>query len=131
MRVFHAFFILATLLAAPRPALTHADDPRIVIEKLTENLELPTGFAFMPDGRILILEKAGRVKLWKDGVLYGRPALDIRDQVNDFVDRGLLGVAVDPAFARNGYVYLAYVYDPDGTFADRVNYEMEIGRAHV
>jgi glucose/arabinose dehydrogenase len=82
-----------------------------VIETLTENLELPTGFAFVPDGRIFIIEKAGRVKIWKDGVLYGQPLIDLRDEVNDSIDRGLIGIAVDPKFVSNGYIYLSYVAD--------------------
>ncbi len=119
MRIVHAVLLAAALVIAfPAAPVSSADDPRVVVEKLTENLELPTGFAFAPDGRIFILEKAGRVKIWNDGMLYGRPALDIREQVNDFVDRGLIGIAVDPNFARNGYVYLSYVYDPPGAERD-------------
>ncbi len=67
---------------------------------------------------MFIAEKAGRVKTWKDGVLYGQPLIDIRDEVADFNDRGLLGIAVDPDFTRNGFVYLAYIYDPPGAERD-------------
>jgi glucose/arabinose dehydrogenase len=122
-------FLLAliSLLALAAPAPVHAaDDPRFVVEKLTENLELPTGLAIAPDGRIFLMEKAGRVKIWKDGVLYGRPLLDIRDEVNSFVDRGLLGIALDPQFAQNGWLYLSYVYDPPG--AERDGAEPRTGR---
>jgi glucose/arabinose dehydrogenase len=113
--VFPALALALLALAAPARA---ADDPRFVVETLTDNLELPTGLAVAPDGRIFLLEKAGRVKIWKDGVLYGRPLLDIRDEVNSFVDRGLLGIALDPQFTKNGWLYLSYVYDPPGAARD-------------
>jgi len=67
----------------------------------------PWGLAFLPDGGLLITEKhPGRLRHFKDGSLSepvaGVPASDARDQ------GGLLGVAVDPKFAENGLVYLAY-----------------------
>lgn len=88
------------------------------LDTITSNLDLPTTFAFAPDGRIFIAEKSGRVKIWKDGQLYAQPLIDIRDEVNDFVDRGLLGMAVDPDFMRNGYVYLLYAWDAPGQAKD-------------
>lgn len=71
-----------------------------------------TAFAFLPDGRILIAEKAGRIKVYKNGVLLPTPMLDIHTRVNQYEDRGLLGLAVDPDFA-NGmpHIYITYTYD--------------------
>ena len=117
-----SIFFSAFLSAPPNidalSATVVPDDPRFIVETLTENLELPTGFVIAPDGRFFILEKAGRIKIWKSGTLYGRPLLDIRDEVNSFVDRGLLGIALDPHFNTNGYIYLSYVYDPPGAERD-------------
>ena len=85
-----------------------------------DGLDQPTAFAFLPpvEGqpqRVLIAEKPGLLKLLEmtasGPVVYGRPVLDLRDEVNEFVDRGLVGLAVDPNFARNGYLYLLYSYD--------------------
>jgi glucose/arabinose dehydrogenase len=105
---------------------TAAGDPRLVLEALTDALELPTTLAFTPDGRALIAEKSGRIKIWKAGVLYGQPLLDIRDQVNDMNDRGLLGLAVDPDFMRNGFIYVSFVHDPAEVEADSA--EPRLGR---
>jgi glucose/arabinose dehydrogenase len=82
-------------------------------EVVVSGLSLPTAFAALPDGRILIAEKAGVVRLFKDGALQPAPFIDLRERVNTLFDRGLLGLAVDPAFATNGYVYLLYTYDDD------------------
>ncbi|MCY1044553.1 PQQ-dependent sugar dehydrogenase [Corallococcus sp. bb12-1] len=78
-------------------------------------LQYPTTFASLPDGRILIAEKDGVVRLFKNGVLQGVPFIDIRGRVNSHHDRGLMGLAVDPAFATNGFIYLLYTYDDDDT----------------
>jgi len=75
-------------------------------------LQKPWGLAFAPDGTLLITERPGRLRLFKDGKLSepvaGVPAVDARDQ------GGLLGLALDPAFAENGLVYLAYAEPPKG-----------------
>lgn len=84
-------------------------------EVVVSGLEYPTAFAALPDGRLLIAEKSGRVRLFKDGVLQPTPFIDLQERVNAFHDRGLLGLAVDPAFATNGFVYLLYTYDDDAT----------------
>jgi len=84
--------------------------PGFVLEEVITDLELPTGFAFAPDGRIFITEKAGVVRVWENGTLH--TFMDLRNEVNSAVDRGLLSVAVHPDFPSLPYVYLAYVYEP-------------------
>jgi glucose/arabinose dehydrogenase len=80
---------------------------------LASGLSYPTALVNLPDGRILIAEKAGVVKLYKNGVVLGTPVIDIQDRVNDFHDRGMLGLTIDPDFARNGFIYLLYTYEND------------------
>ena len=80
---------------------------------IPSGLDTPTNMAFLPDGRILILEKHGRVRVYKDGQLLPTPMIDISDRINDYFDRGLLGIAVDPDFPNNGYIYLLYTYEDD------------------
>ena len=79
---------------------------------VTAGLTLPTSFALAPDGRIFFTEKAGRVRVFHDGELLSTPFLDITSEVNDAADRGLMGIAVDPDWPSEPYIYLAYVYDP-------------------
>ncbi|MCX6021126.1 MAG: PQQ-dependent sugar dehydrogenase, partial [Chloroflexi bacterium] len=78
---------------------------------IATNVMQPTGFAFLPDGRILIAEKRGVVRVIKDGALLPAPLIDIHTQVNDHEDRGLMSIAPDADFKRNGYVYLLYTYE--------------------
>ncbi|MGH3117192.1 MAG: PQQ-dependent sugar dehydrogenase, partial [Gaiellales bacterium] len=88
-------------------------------------LSNPTGFSLLAGGGILVAEKPGIVRVWRDGVLLSTPFIDIRDRVNDYWDHGLLGIAIDPNFATNGFLYLAYTYennplDYDGTKTGRL-----------
>ncbi|MEZ4569725.1 MAG: PQQ-dependent sugar dehydrogenase [Thermomicrobiales bacterium] len=76
-------------------------------------LNFPTDFAFLPDGRVLVTEKSGIVRVAVDGSVLSTPFIDIRTQVNDYWDRGLLSIAVDPNFDSNGYVYLLFTYEHD------------------
>jgi glucose/arabinose dehydrogenase len=82
-------------------------------ETVIPGLELPTTFAFLADGRILIAEKGGVVRVVEEGRLLPQPLIDLSDRVNDYYERGLLGLAVDPQFESNGYVYLLYTYEND------------------
>ncbi|MCR5877225.1 PQQ-dependent sugar dehydrogenase [Phenylobacterium sp. J367] len=69
-------------------------------------VQKPWGLAFLPDGGLLISEKPGRLRVFKDGKLSepvaGLPTIDTRGQ------GGLLGLAIDPDYARNGLIYWSY-----------------------
>jgi len=74
--------------------------------------------AWAPDGRLFVIEKPGRLKVVAPGGTGATTILDISGRVNEFHDRGLLGLAVDSAFASNGYIYLLYTYDVSPLTAD-------------
>ena len=75
-----------------------------------------TAFGFTPDDRILITTQTGQVRVVKNGALLPDPALDLGalDRVCTNLERGLLGVAVDPGFSDSHYVYLYYT-DKNGS----------------
>jgi len=77
---------------------------------VVQNLASPTDFQWLPDGRLLVLEKDGRVRIVVGGALEVDPALDLTAQVDNFSQQGLLGIAVDPSFGSNGFVYLYYTF---------------------
>ncbi len=83
-------------------------------QNLITNLERPTAMDFAPDGRIFFTEQRGIVQVYENGQLLSQPFIDLRPQVNNVQDRGLLGIAVHPNFPVDPYVYLLYTYeDPD------------------
>jgi glucose/arabinose dehydrogenase len=106
--------VLTALFVTPLSAQITFTDTGFANEKVASGFSSPTGFVFAPDGRIFVWEKAGRVKIFKNGALLSTPFVDISGHVNTSGDRGLLGLALDPNFSTNGYVYLAYVYENGG-----------------
>ena len=71
-------------------------------------LSSPTAMAFTPDGRIFVTEQAGSIRVISvAGQLLSTPFLTLPSVRSD-EERGLLGIALDPLFASNGYVYIFY-----------------------
>ncbi|HKI06636.1 MAG TPA: PA14 domain-containing protein [Thermoanaerobaculia bacterium] len=66
----------------------------------------PTAMAFAPDGRLFVAQQGGQLRVVKNGALLPTPFVTL--SVSSDGERGLLGVAFDPAFASNGWVYLYY-----------------------
>jgi len=83
--------------------------------------DTPTGIAFLPDGRMLVCEKKGRLLLVTNGVIQSTPVWSSTSEVLDQNDRGLLDVAVDPDFASNRRIYLLYTVEPDSNGVDTDN----------
>jgi glucose/arabinose dehydrogenase len=79
---------------------------RLVVEGLVNPsfLTAPAG-----DARLFVVERAGRVRIVKDGTLLPTPFLDIRARVNSVGERGLLGMAFDPEYSQSGRFYVFYV----------------------
>jgi glucose/arabinose dehydrogenase len=62
--------------------------------------------AFAPDGRLFVCQQGGQLRVIKNGALLATPFVTLN--VNSSGERGLLGVAFDPNFASNGFVYVYY-----------------------
>lgn len=66
----------------------------------------PTVMAFAPDGRLFVAQQTGQLRVIKNGVLLAQPFISLN--VNPVGERGLLGIAFDPAFSTNNFIYLYY-----------------------
>jgi glucose/arabinose dehydrogenase len=89
---------------------------------MATGLEIPWAMAFAPDGRLFFTERPGRVRIFQNGQLLPEPALTLSD-LHTEGESGVLGMALHPSFASNGFVYIVYdVEDPNGPFARLVRY---------
>lgn len=137
---FKAPMILLVLFVfgcSPKPAGFRADqvfsttavgaDERPVrfrLETVAEGLEVPWGIAFLPDGRVLVTERRGRVRLIEGGKLRPDPVFKVPD-VEPSGESGLMDIALHPDFAANSLVYLAYAYRGDGKSVKIVRYRFD------
>jgi glucose/arabinose dehydrogenase len=102
-------FVLALVMFSQRNAPLGAADisPSGFTEALVASgLASPTAMQFAPDGRLFVAEQVGRLRVIENGVLLPTPFLTVT--VSSSGERGLLGVAFDPAFASNRFVYVYY-----------------------
>ena len=115
MAVMGAAVLAAILLVLVRPYAASAASTlpvgfreSVVFSGLTN----PTNVEFAEDGRVFVAEKSGLIKVF-DNVSDPTPTTfaDLRTNVHNFWDRGLLGLALDPNFPTNPYVYVLYTYD--------------------
>ena len=111
MRFWRAAVVVTCTAAAAVFAAVpaHAAPPSGFATSLiaSTGLDEPSGFEIAPDGRIFILERAGKVKIVKNGQLLAQPFADLPSEASG--DRGLIGIAFDPQFGvANNFVYFYY-----------------------
>jgi glucose/arabinose dehydrogenase len=113
-RIVSTAFCLAAALATGSACTGETDPPRVPVTEATairtvvaRGLEHPWGLAFLPDGRMLVSERPGRLRIvYADGrqsaPLAGVPRVDAAGQ------GGLLDVAIDPSFTANRRIWLSF-----------------------
>ena len=114
----HAFLLaVVTGLLLAGANVAHAGPPDgFALRTIVKGLASPTSFAFAPDGRVFVTDKSGLVYVFSQG--RRELFLDLRSDVNRYSDRGLLSIALDPAFEQNRRLYLLFTEelrpdDPD------------------
>lgn len=123
-RLALALLASAFLFCQPEGASAQPSPPFRAVT-VTDGLEYPWGLAFLPDGKMLVTERPGRLRLvGPDGRLDPRPIAGV-PAVAAVGQGGLLDVALHPDFARNGWVYLSYAANGPG------GYGTEVARARL
>lgn len=77
------------------------------VQTVSEGLETPWAIAFLPDGRMLVTERPGRLRMIENGKLLPEP-IGGTPAVWSHQDGGLFDVELHPDYARNGWIYLSY-----------------------
>lgn len=127
-----AWTLVATAMT-PAAAVNLPPDFELFVVGGATSFNQPVALAFAPDGRIFVAEKRGRIYIMvpdsnavdplTDYTKQSTPFLEIEDEVLNHWDRGLLGLALDPDFENNRWVYLAYMVETNaitGGQPDRV-----------
>ncbi len=102
------FFVVMTSLSCAQKSDNEINTPEEVnfeAELIVENLNIPWGMVFLPDGSMLITEKSGEIILFKDGEktnISGGPDIYQRGQ------GGLLDIELHPEYNSNGWIYISY-----------------------
>ncbi len=84
-------------------------------EVLAENLSIPWAIAFLPDGELLFTERGGKIKRLSGGIVYEVSG------VAHLGEGGLQGLAVDPNFSANGFVFVYYTTQKGASLVNRVS----------
>ena len=100
--------VVVAMAALSVPSAATAAVPAGFTDSLVASVSAPTALAFAPDGRLLVTSQSGALRVIQDGTLVGTPALDFGSGICTDSERGLLGLATDPAFAANHFIYLYY-----------------------
>jgi glucose/arabinose dehydrogenase len=98
--------LVAMLWWQAEPAHSATKVPTGFTDSLVAKVNNPTSMAMAPDGRIFVAQKGGKLRVIKNGQLLSKPFLTLTTDTQFF--RGLLGVAFDPNFSTNHYVYVFY-----------------------
>jgi glucose/arabinose dehydrogenase len=107
---------LAVLIGGMLPAISRG---QAGVEAIAGGLEIPWAIAIAPDGRIFLTERAGRIRVIRDGRLEAQPYFVVPD-VAHAGEGGLLGLALHPDFARTRFLYVYHTYLSDGRLQNRV-----------
>jgi len=109
----------ATAAATPEPTAAPTGPVAWTVETFVSGLEIPWEMRFLPDGRIFVTERPGRVRVIENGQLRPEPVATIPD-VAPVGEGGLLGMALHPDFANNHWIYFYYTYQSGGGVANKV-----------
>lgn len=105
--------LLLGVFASANAQTYRAEDHSFRVVKVVEGLEQPWSLAFLPDGRMLVTEKRGRLRVIHQGRLEPQPVAGL-PQVTVHGQGGLHDVVLHPQFEKNRFVYLAYAARGDG-----------------
>jgi len=94
------------------------DGNNVAVEVWIENLNVPWSLIFLPDGRALVSERPGRIRLISNGKLQAQPYVTV-DSAR-IGEAGLMGLAIHPKFPAEPYIYAMYTYQKEGSLRNRV-----------
>ncbi len=119
LAVVAGLYGFATVAGAVSPVSVHADVIQSQVQRfeavvLADGLQNPWGLAFLPDGRMLVTERPGRLRVFESGKGLSPPVSGV-PEVAARGQGGLLDVVLHPDYATNGWIYMSYAIPHDGS----------------
>lgn len=112
-----------TTVHTPVPKVTKdtkgTNTKQIAVEPVAEGLFVPWTIVFTSKDRALVTERDGKIRVIEDGKLRAEPLIRVIEVVSDG-EEGLMGMALDPAYTSNKYIYVCYAYAEGNTLKDKV-----------
>jgi glucose/arabinose dehydrogenase len=102
------FFVIVIFSSIPFVFAQEYPDLGVKVETIAENLDIPWSIVWDPDGTIFFTERNGNVRIIQDGIVSEKPILSLDVGGGE---GGLLGIALDPNYLENHYIYLFYTYN--------------------
>lgn len=101
------FSLLVAIAVSPLPAqeVVRSEKEKFKVEVLAEGLENPWSMVKLPDGRFLVTEKAGRLRIIENGHLLPEPVTGL-PPIQRRGEGGLLDIELHPDYAKNGWIYM-------------------------
>ena len=131
--------LLAVLLALAAPAalaVPSAEAPAwapgagVKLERVTDRVDSPVDLTSIPgDPRLFVVEQRGVIKVIANGRVLDTPFLDLTDRVSSGGERGLLGLAFHPDYAKNGWLFVDYTDKHGDTRVERYSVTRDSNRA--
>ena len=94
-------------------AAAPADSAQVTVQKLYEDLKNPWGMAWLPDGRLLVTERAGEILVFKNDKYTGQKLTGVPAVFNEG-QGGLLDIKLHPDYKKNGWIYISYAKPVEG-----------------
>lgn len=92
------------------------------IESFAENLSVPWSIVWTDKDRMLVNERPGRIRIIQNAKLQEAPLLEIKE-ISTGSEEGLMGLAIDPDYSQNKYIYISYAYGKGDLFIKVIRYK--------
>jgi glucose/arabinose dehydrogenase len=101
-------FVITIFSCIPFVFAQEYPDLGVRVETVAENLDIPWSIVWTPDGTVFFTERSGDLRVIQDGIVSEKPILSLDVGGGE---GGLLGIALDPNYSENHYIYLYYTYN--------------------
>ncbi|MBI4044981.1 MAG: PQQ-dependent sugar dehydrogenase [Candidatus Diapherotrites archaeon] len=130
--LFFAFLVFSGCVFQPVFEPDEQENPNnpsgelaLELETVAQNLEIPWSLGFLPDGKLIFTERGGKIKIVEQGTIHEV------EGVAHLGESGLQGLAIDPGFSGNGFVYVYYTYSEGIGLFNRVSrFELKDNSMH-